>query len=347
MAKVNLKYTTDILMTLLNIPSPTGDTDTAVAMVEAEFATLGIPTKRTGKGALLATIVGKDANSARALSGHVDTLGGMVKEIKDNGRLKLTNLGGYYPGSIVGEYCTIHTSDGKTFSGTVVLSKQSVHIHRADAIHETAKDLGALEVRLDLRSTSEAQTRAYGIQIGDFVSWDARATLTESGFIKSRHLDDKAGVAAMLGAAEALISAKEQPAHTTHFYISTYEEVGHGAASGIPADTSELLVVDMGVVGDGQAGDEYSVSICVKDGSGPYDLHLRQRLVKLAEQADIPYQLDVFVNYGSDGSAALRAGLNARVGLIGPGVESSHAYERTHQDGLKGTAELIVAYLLA
>ncbi len=342
---IDLNYITDILLKLLNTPSPTGDTDTAVSLVEHEFNALGIATRRTGKGALIATIPGKSADAPRALSGHVDTLGGMVKEIKSNGRLKISSLGGYYPGSIVGEYCTVHTATGDAISGTVLLNKQSVHIHPRDEIHTAAKNLNELEVRLDARSASQEETAVLGIHVGDFISWNPRATLTDGGFVKSRHLDDKAGVATMLGAAEMLVRQKLTPAVTTHFYISTYEEVGHGASAGIPHDIAELLVVDMGVVGEGQTGDEFSVSICAKDSSGPYDLHLRQRLVSLADANDIPHRVDIFVSYGSDGSAALRAGLDARVALIGPGVDSSHAYERTHQDALKHTTALIVAYL--
>ncbi len=342
---VNSKYVTDILLKLLNTPSPTGNTDAAITLVEQAFSTLEIATRRTGKGALVATIPGKKIDAPRALSGHVDTLGGMVKEIKSNGRLKISNLGSYYPGSIVGEHCTVHADNGKTFSGTVLLTKQSVHIHKVDDIHQQATDLQQTEIRLDARTASAAETAALGIRVGDFISWEPRAILTDTGFIKSRHLDDKAGVAAMLGAAEAIVRKNITPTQTTHFYISTYEEVGHGASAGIPADVAELLVVDMGVVGEGQTGDEFSVSICAKDSSGPYDLHLRRRLESLAQAKNIPYQVDIFVSYGSDGSAALRAGLDARVGLIGPGVDSSHAYERTHQSALQATTELIVAYL--
>ncbi len=347
MIAIDLNYTTSFLLSLLNTPSPTGDTDNAVNLVEAEFKKLGIVTARTPKGALLATFPGTQNSPPRALSGHVDTLGGMVKEIKPNGRLKISNLGSYYPGSIAGEYCTVHTDSGDNIGGTVLLAKQSAHIHRVDEIHQSAKNLTNLEVRLDARTTSKIETEALGVQVGDFISWDPRAQLSTTGFIKSRHLDDKAGVAAMLAAAQAMVVHGRTPAYTTHFYISTYEEVGHGAASSIPATVDELLVVDMGVVGAGQASDEFSVTICAKDGSGPYNLPLRRKLVSLAKNANIPCQVDVFVNYSSDGSAALRAGLDARVALIGPGVDSSHAYERTHQDALLHTAQLIVEYLQA
>jgi putative aminopeptidase FrvX len=183
--------------------------------------------------------------------------------------------------------------------------------------------------------------------VGDFVSFDPRTTVTGSGFVKSRHLDDKAGVAIMLAVAKALVDAGLEPAQTTTFYVSPYEEVGHGAASGIPEGARELLVVDMGALGDGQNSDEYTVSICAKDSSGPYDLHVRRKLVALCQEHDIPYKVDVYPHYGSDGSAALRAGADLVVGLIGPGVDASHAFERTHQDSLLHTARLAAAYLLA
>jgi len=343
--EIDLPHLQTVLLNLLNTPSPTGNTEAAIALVEAEFAALGLATRRTVKGALVATMPGIQPSPARAVTAHVDTLGGMVKEIKDDGRLLVSSLGGYYPGSIVGEYCIIETAGGRRYSGTVLLEKQSVHIHPMRDVHETAEKLTTVEVRVDARTASREETEALGIQVGDFISWDPRAQLTDTGFIKSRHLDDKAGVVSMLAAARAMTRHDIRPARTTHFYISTYEEVGHGAAAGIPPEVEELLVVDMGVVGEGQAGDEFGVSICAKDSSGPYDLRMRRKLVSLAEEAGIPYHLDVYVRYGSDGSAALQAGADVRVGLIGPGVDSSHAYERTHQDALLHTARLIVEYL--
>lgn len=342
---IDLEYTKTFLLELLTTPSPTGNTDNAVTLVEAAFKQLGLETRRTIKGALLATLSGKTNQSARAVTGHVDTLGGIVKEIKDNGRLVISSLGGYYAGSIVGEYCTVETDTGEKISGTVLLSKQSVHIHGIDKLHDMSRKLNELEVRLDALTTSKAETEALGIQVGDFISWEPRAQATKAGFIKSRHLDDKAGVAAMVGAAQAMKEHNIIPGRTTYFYISTYEEVGHGGATGVPASVEELLVIDMGVVGEGQTGDEFGVSICVKDQGGPYDLRLRRQLVSLAKAAQIPHNLDIYVNYASDGTAALRAGANARVGLIGPGVDSSHAYERTHEEALANTARLIVEFL--
>lgn len=343
---IDTAYAQTFLLNLLNTPSPTGNTETAIELVETAFKQLGLSTRRTAKGALVATFPGKATQPARAVTAHVDTLGGMVKEIKPNGRLGLSPIGGYYPGSVLGEYCTVETITGKCFSGTALLEKQSVHIHKAEEIHNALQKITNLEIRLDERVSSKTETEALGIQVGDFISWDTRTQATPGGFIKSRHLDDKAGVAIMLATAQAMARQNLIPAQTTHFYVSTYEEVGHGGASGFPAGVTELVVIDMGVVGQGQTGDEYSVSICAQDSSGPYDLKLRRQLVALAEAAQIPYHLDLYVNYGSDGSAALRAGYDVRVALIGPGVDSSHAYERTHMEAVKNSARLLMEFLL-
>jgi putative aminopeptidase FrvX len=247
--------------------------------------------------------------------------------------------------TVEGEYCTVHTESCGCVSGTVLAHKTAVHTYGRELanLKHTADDV---EVRLDARTASKAETCELGIEVGDFVSYDPRAVVTESGFIKSRHLDDKAGVAIMLAVCKALTDGELRPAQTTYFYISPYEEVGHGASSGIPSSVKELLVVDMGALGDGQNSDEYTVSICAKDSSGPYDLGMRRRLVSLCQGHEIPFRVDIYPSYGSDGSAALRAGADLVVGLIGPGVDASHAFERTHKDSLLHTARLAMAYLL-
>ncbi|MDM8530976.1 M42 family metallopeptidase [Anaerolineales bacterium HSG25] len=345
MSTPNTDFIRDFLLELLQTPSPTGNTDVAIELVEKYCAQLGLETYRTPKRSLVAKLPSQKNAPAITVASHVDTLGAMVREIKGNGRLKLTMLGGYLPASVVGEYCTIETASGKTVSGTVLLTQQSVHIHGKAEMNKLGANMDNLEVRLDARTTSEEETKELGIAVGDFVSWDTRTQYTEAGFIKSRHLDNKAGVAASLGAAEMMIRSQQTATQPTYLYFSNYEEVGHGAAAGIPADTEELLVIDMAPVGSGQSSDEFGVSICVKDSGGPYDLHMKQKLVKLAEAKELPYNLDVYVHYGSDGTAALFAGVDARVGLIGPGIDASHAYERTHLDSILNSVELIVAYL--
>lgn len=343
---IDVDYMQRVLLDLCLIPSPTGMTEQAIAYVAAELGRLGVPFRRTRKGALVATLEGHDKQAGhRALSAHVDTLGAMVAWIKTNGRLQLTMLGSYAWNAIEGEFCTIHTNDGRTYSGTIMVSQASSHVH-GDKTAKSERSAETMEVRIDARTTSDDQTRALGIQVGDFVSLDSRATACEHGFVKSRHLDDKACVANMLGAVQAL--AGRAPAVTTHLFISNFEEVGHGAATGIPEETEELVAVDMAAIGCGyQTSDEFSVTICVKDSSGPYDHALSNRLRRLAADHAIPYHVDTYRYYSSDASAAQRAGNAVRAALIGPGVDASHALERTHRDGLHATTALILAYLTA
>jgi putative aminopeptidase FrvX len=346
MAEVNIVWTVGFLVGLLNSPSPTGYTRRAIHYVRDTLAQFPLEIEINRKGALIATWEGRAVDHPRALTAHVDTLGAMVQEIKQGGRLKLTQIGGYAWGSVEGEGCRVITADGREWSGTILPTKASVHVH-GQQVRELERKSENMELRLDARTSSAEETRALGIEVGDFVAFDPRVVVTDTGFIRSRHLDDKAGVAAIVGAVKALVGAGLTPAQRTTFHISNYEEVGHGAATGIPDDVGELLVVDMAAVGEGQQSDEFSAGICVKDSGGPYDLGLRQRLVALAEAADIPYRLDVYPHYGSDGGAAWRAGADLAVGLIGPGVDASHGYERTHQDSLEASIRLIVEYLLS
>jgi len=341
---IDLDRMQTFLVGLLNIPSPTGFTDQALAYVQQALAGLPLTVTRTGKGALVAEWPGRAADAPRALTAHVDTLGAMVKEIKDNGRLKLTKLGGFAWNTVEGEGCTVFTAAGQAVRGTLLIYKASSHVHGAET-NETKREDATMEVRLDERTVNAAQTRALGLQVGDCVAFDPRVEAGPAGFIRSRHLDDKAGVAAVFGAVWALLAAGEQPAQRTTLHFSHFEEVGHGAAAGLPPDLAELIAVDMAAIGVGQESDEFNVTICAKDSAGPYDLSLRRRLVALAEQAGIPYKLDIYPFYGSDGEAYWRAGGDVRVALLGPGVEASHNYERTHVDALVRTAQLLAEYL--
>ncbi len=343
--KINMTYMTDHLKELLNIPSPTGFTKEAVVYSKQVFDDLGVESKLTNKGALIATIPGDNTADHRLLSAHVDTLGGMVKEIKGNGRLKLTQIGGYAWNSVEGEYCTVHTADGKEITGTIMLTMASSHVH-GGKLSDTKRTADTMEVRLDEVVAGKDDVKKLGIEVGDFVSFDPRVQHTASGYIKSRHLDDKACVATLFAMAEAIVKSGKKPPHTTHFFISNFEEVGHGSSASIPAETREFIAVDMAAPGDGQTSHEEKVTICAKDSSGPYDYELKQRLVKLAKGKDVDYVIDIYPYYGSDASAALRAGWEIRAGLIGPGVDASHSFERTHEKGLMATAELGLAYIM-
>ncbi len=333
------------LVELLNTPSPTGFTDRAIAVCERALA--GMPDlhlERTRKGGLVVTWEGAQHTAPRVVTAHVDTLGAMVKEIKPNGRLQLTNIGGFAWNTVEGEGCTVFTRDGRTVRGSLLLQYASSHVH-GEKVQKTERTARVMEVRLDARTASAEETRALGIEVGDFVAFDPRVEVVD-GFIRSRYLDDKACVACMVTAIRALHAAGLRPTQTTVFLFSPYEEVGHGAATAIPADATELLTLDMAAIGEGQTSDEFHATLCVKDGGGPYHHGLSSRLRDLADQYEIPYKVDIYPYYGSDGEAAWRAGHDLAVALIGPGVDASHSYERTHQEALLATTRWLLAYLL-
>ncbi len=341
----DMDYIERILVELCLTPSPTGLAEPAVALVERELRTLGVTSSRTRKGALVARLDGGATARPRALSAHVDTLGAMVKGIKENGRLWLTQVGAYAWATIEGEYCLVHTQAGHTIAGTILTTRASAHVHGQE-LTRLERNEHTIEVRLDARTTSRDATELLGVAVGDFVSFDPRTQVTEAGYIKSRHLDDKACAAVVLGLAQALRAGGLTPAQTTYLFITNFEEVGHGAAAGLPDDIAELVAVDMAAVGEGQTSDEHAVTICVKDSSGPYDHDLSTRLRQLASVEGIPHRVDIYPYYSSDASAALRGGGEFRAALVGPGVDASHSWERTHRDALKATARLLLAYVL-
>jgi putative aminopeptidase FrvX len=342
---IDTHYLVDFLTSLLNTPSPTGFTHQAIALTEKAFQSLpGLEIKHTHKGALVVKWLGQNSDAPRALTAHADTLGAMVKEIKSNGRLKLTRIGGFAWNTVEGEGCTIFTSGGTTVRGSILLEKASGHVY-GSKVNDLKREDENMEVRLDAHTSSIEETRELGIEVGDFVAFDPRVEITQD-FIRSRHLDDKACVACILAAVKAMQEAGLQPLQTTTILISNYEEVGHGAASGFPDDLTELVAVDMAALGEGQASDEFHATLCVKDSGGPYHHGLSQRLRELAEEFQIPYKVDIYPYYGSDGEAYWRAGGDVAVALIGPGVDASHNYERTHLEALLATTQWIIAYLI-
>ena len=334
------------LVDLLKTPSPTGFSEDAIALTERVFRAIpGVNTARTRKGALLVTLEGELSSAPRALAAHVDTLGVMVKAIKPSGRLALTRIGGYVWNTIEGEGCTVFTREGRRIRGSILVTTASSHVH-GEKTAESKRSDETMEMRLDEKVTTASETRALGIEVGDFIAIDPRVELT-NGFVRSRHLDDKAGVACLVEAVRSLRTAGLKPSQNTHLYISNFEEAGHGAANGLPDEITELVVVDMAAIGDGQNSDEFHATLCVKDSSGPYHHGLSNHLRRLANENAIPYKLDIYPHYGSDGSAFWRAGGDAAVALIGPGVDASHNYERTHVESLVATTNWVLAYLLS
>ena len=339
-----MQQTIDYLKKLTSIPSPTGFTREVADYLVEELERLGYKPIRTNKGGVNVIVKGKDDTKHRVVTAHVDTLGAMVRGVKADGRLKMAKIGGYPWNMIEGENCLVHVaSTGKTVSGTILIHQTSTHVYKDAGTAERTED--NMEVRIDAKVRNEKETRNLGIDVGDFISFDPRTTITDTGFIKSRFLDDKVSVAILLDLLRIYKEENLELPNTTHFMFSVFEEVGHGANSNLPKEAVEYLAVDMGAMGDDQQTDEYTVSICVKDASGPYNYEFRNHLVQLAKDNDIQYKLDIYPYYGSDASAAMRAGAEVKHALLGAGIESSHSYERTHIDSVEQTHKLVNIYL--
>ncbi len=323
---------------LVNIPSPSGYTQKIVNYLEAKVRRHPYFISRTNKGALL---ISTTENPELLITAHVDTLGGMVKYIHEDGTLEITQVGGWPPTSFEGEYVTILTQSDKTIRGTFLLNNPAAHAN--SKVAETERTMENMHIRIDIITCSKIETQQAGISIGDFIFFDPRFEYTETGFIKSRFLDDKACAGILY---DILMNHYDEiKVKKVGFLFSVFEEVGHGANAGIPISVKEMLVTDMGVVGEGVEGTETAVSICAKDNMGPYNYEMRQKLTVLAQKNKIPYVVDVFPYYSSDGSQALRAGLDLRIALIGPGISSSHGVERTHQNGVEATKNLILKFI--
>jgi len=339
----NREYTLPLLKKLLTTPSPTGFTERIIGELSKEAERLGFRMDRIAKGGGVIRVAGTSGGAALCISGHVDTLGAMVRSVTGDGMLKLTSLGGYMMQSIENEYCLVHTRQGREIPGTLMTVKPSVHVY-PDA-RDQKREEENYTVRLDEPVRGKEDVIALGIRAGDYVSFDARPVFLPNGYIKSRHLDDKAGVAVLFSLLEAMSRTGVRPRRDLVFLISNYEEIGHGA-SYVPAEVEEMLAVDMGAIGDDLTCTERDVSICAKDSSGPYDYEMTGRLIRLAEELGLGFAVDIYPRYGSDASAALRGGNNLRAALIGPGVHASHAMERTHEDALRHTFQLAAAFAL-
>ena len=328
---------------LLAIDSPTGFTEKAAIWVKTAFSDLGFDAKITAKGGVLVDFGGTDAENALMLAAHVDTLGAMVAEVKGNGRLRVTALGGMNANNGEAENVRIYTRDSNVYEGTLQLCNASIHVNGDYASAKRSFD--TMEIVLDEDVTSAADTRKLGIQEGDIVCFDPRTRRTASGYLKSRFLDDKLSVGILLGFAKYLADTQTVLKRRVYAHITVYEEVGHGGSGSVPAGVTEAISVDMGCVGDGLQCTERQVSICAKDSGGPYSYQVVGDLIAAAKKAEADYAVDVYPYYGSDVEATLRGGYDLRHGLIGAGVYASHGYERSHIDGVYNTLKLIVSYL--
>lgn len=338
-----LDYILEQTKRILEIDSPSGYTGEVAEYVMSEYRKLGYSPIQTNKGGIIVDLGGEEEENGILLSAHIDTLGAMVTEVKTNGRLKLSPIGGMNPHNAETENCRIITKFRGIYQGTFQLEDASVHVN---GDYNTAnREYKGMEVVVDEKVSAKKETEDLGIMPGDFVCFDPRTTITESGFIKSRFLDDKLSVGILLGYAKYLKDKGVKTTRRVYQYITVYEEVGHGAAASIPPDVSEILAVDMGCVGEGLTCTEHQVSICAKDSKGPYNYEVVTNLIKAAQEAKLNFAVDVYPNYGSDADVTLTAGNDVKHGLIGPGVYASHGYERSHKEGVHNTFELLREYL--
>lgn len=334
-------YILQILEDIMAIDSPSGYTKNVITYCEKEAHQLGFQTKRTNKGNLEIFVDGKDDYTV-GFCAHVDTLALMVRSIRNDGTLAFTNVGGPLVPTLDGEYCKIITREQQIYTGTILSNSPAVHVFKDAKSLERSCD--TMHIRIDEIVKSKEDVEKLGIQNGDYIAIDTKTTITDSGFIKSRFLDDKMSVAILFGMLKTLSQEKIKPLHNLVLMISTFEEVGHGS-SYVPEYISELIAVDMGCIGLDLACSEYDVSICAKDGSGPYDYDMTTRLIELAKKHQLQYAVDIYPFYSSDVSAALRGGNNIKGALIGPGVGASHGMERTHIQAVENTLKLILAYI--
>ncbi|MBQ8382499.1 MAG: M42 family metallopeptidase [Clostridia bacterium] len=335
-------YILEQLKTIIAIDSPTCYTENAAKAVAEELTRLGYAPERTVKGGVIVDLGGKPENGI-LVETHLDTLGAMVVEVKGNGRLKMTPLGGLSANNVETEDVRVVTRSGKTVTGTIQLSNASVHVN--GSYNSTVRSFDNIEVVLDEDVRSAGDAAKLGIRVGDIVCVEPRLKITDTGYIKSRFLDDKLSVAILLGYAKYLKDEGIAPDRRVYGHITVYEEIGHGGSASVPAGVTEGLSVDMGCVGGSLACTEKQVSICAKDSGGPYNYEVVTGLINAAEKMEADYAVDIYPYYGSDVEATLRAGWDIKHGLIGAGVYASHGYERSHRDGVLNTLKVLIGYI--
>ncbi len=331
----------DTAKRLLTIDSPSGFTHRAAEEGEAMARAMGYAVRRTNKGNLIVSVPGREPGKRLGLCAHIDTLGLMVRSITADGMLKITKIGGPILPTLDGEYCKIYTRDGRVYTGTILSLSPAVHVY--DDAATRPREEKELAVRIDEKVRSKADVEALGISAGDYVCFDPKTVVTDSGFLKSRFIDDKGSAACLFTLLQLIKEQGLSPRYNTQVCFTVHEEVGHGGAT-LP-EVDELLAVDMGCVGEDLTCSEYQVSICAKDSAGPFDYELVTRLINLAKDNGIDYAVDIYPHYSSDVAVAWKAGRDTRGALIGPGVHASHGMERTHFDGMKATIDLVGLYL--
>ena len=338
----DINYFKETAHKIFNIDSPSGYSENINKVLIGLLNELGYTATLTNKGNVALKVAGESSEKTVATSAHVDTLGLMVRSINGDGTLNVTRIGGPQIATLDGEYCKIQTRFNQTYTGTILSNSASSHVYEDS---DKQRKENNVVVRIDEKVNGKKDVLDLGIQNGDYIFIEPKFMITESGFIKSRFIDDKASVCVILSVLKYLKENNLKPAYDTFIYFVNHEEVGHGAAT-VDENITEFVTVDMGCIGKDLAGNEYAVSIAAKDSGGPYDYELTTRLIKLAKENNVNYVVDIFPYYGSDVGAAYRSGRDLKGALIGQGVHASHGMERTHLDGCINTMKLLTLYLL-
>lgn len=342
---IDTAFLEESLLQLMALPSPVGLTDGVVRYTAARLESIGIPYEITRRGAIRGLLRGRERRPARALVAHLDTLGAMVREIKQSGRLAIVPIGSWSSRFAEGGRLTIYTDHGQ-LRGSCLPLKSSGHAFGGE-VDTQPSSWDHVEVRVDVPAHSAQELIDAGVHVGDWIAFDPQLEMAPGGYIVSRYLDDKAAVAALLAACKAVVdSGRELPVDALALFTIT-EEVGSGASAALHGDIAEMVSLDIAISAPGQNTSEHAVTICLQDLSGPFDYHLTHKLIGLAQEYGIDYRRDVFKFYRSDSAAAVEAGNDIRTALIGFGADASHAHERTHRDALLALARLVCAYMLS
>lgn len=341
--KEYMEYAVEQTLSLLKIDSPTGYTSEVAEYVLNTLTSIGFSAVKTNKGGILADLGGKNVKDAVLIEAHLDTLGSMVAEIKSDGRLRLTNLGGVGVNNVEGENCRVITKFNGSYEGTIQLINPSIHVNHE--YRDMKRDFDSVELVLDEDVKTKEDVEGLGIRVGDLVCFDPRSRVLSNGYIKSRFLDDKLSSGILLSLAKYIKDTQVLPERRIYMHFTVYEEVGHGGSGSVPEGVTEALAVDMGCVGKGISCTEKQVSICAKDAGGPYSYDMVRSLIIAAIEKTADYAVDVYPYYGSDVEATLRGGADIRHGLIGPGVYASHGYERSHKEAVLNTLLVLQGFL--
>lgn len=340
---IDKQYLINSFERIINVPSPVGYYVELNPVLEEMVQELGLSVTRDNRSTTYIHIPGKNPQKTIMVGAHADTLGMMIYKIEKDGKLRVRQLGGCNFNNLEGETVYVHTRDGRKYSG--LFACQSHSVHTFEDARSLERNESTMIILLDENISTKEEVQALGISNGDFVSIDPRMQLTKNGYLKSRFIDDKGAVACVFSTLKYFKENNLQPACNVVFAIPYNEEIGFGGTY-IPEGISEYLAIDIGLIGPDLEGNEHSVSICAKDNAAPYDYELTNRLVECAKNTNTPYALDIFYRYGTDGNAAMRAGNNLRAAAFGMAVYCSHGMERTHLDGLIGTVNILLEYLL-